>query len=47
VPGLTGVTAIAAGAEHACAVRMDGTVLCWGAFSEGQLGLGHVFTAQR
>ncbi|MFO0609491.1 MAG: hypothetical protein U0324_40380 [Polyangiales bacterium] len=47
VPGLTDVAAIAAGAEHACALRTDGTVRCWGAFSDGQLGVGHLFTAQR
>ena len=29
---------IAAGRKHSCAVRKDGTVVCWGRGSEGQLG---------
>ncbi|MBI4704594.1 MAG: hypothetical protein HY744_26115 [Deltaproteobacteria bacterium] len=31
-------TQIAAGARHACALREDGTVMCWGDNREGQLG---------
>jgi alpha-tubulin suppressor-like RCC1 family protein len=32
---------VVAGAHHACAQLDDGTVRCWGANDEGQLGLGH------
>jgi len=34
----TGVKAIAAGAQHTCALLDDGSVQCWGDNSEGQLG---------
>jgi len=37
--GLTGVTAIAAGDRHTCAI-VNGSVLCWGSNSDGQLGVG-------
>jgi alpha-tubulin suppressor-like RCC1 family protein len=37
VLGLAGVTAVATGARHACAVA-DGRVYCWGANDRGQLG---------
>ena len=40
VPGLTGVTAIAAGGHHTVALRYDGTVVAWGRNSNGQLGDG-------
>lgn len=33
---------IAAGAEHACAVLLGGSVRCWGSGSEGQLGHGDI-----
>lgn len=36
-------TAIAAGREHACAVRAGGTVWCWGANESGELGTGAAF----
>jgi hypothetical protein len=41
---------VAVGEAHACAVRQDGTLFCWGANGSGQLGLGntteqHVATA--
>ena len=37
---LTGVTAVAAGANHSMALKGDGTVWAWGRNSEGQLGDG-------
>ncbi|MFO0649175.1 MAG: hypothetical protein U0326_23235 [Polyangiales bacterium] len=38
VTGLSGVTQIAAGGSHTCAVRSDGAVHCWGWNDMGQLG---------
>jgi len=38
VPGLSGVTSLAVGAEHACALVAGGVVECWGA--QGSVGLG-------
>lgn len=40
VSGLSNVRAIAVGADHALALRNDGTVWAWGMNDEGQLGLG-------
>src|SRR5258705_9556224 len=37
---LLGVVAIAAGSDHTCAVRVDGTARCWGAKRFSQLGTG-------
>jgi alpha-tubulin suppressor-like RCC1 family protein len=37
---LTGVTRLAGGGEHTCALRANGTVWCWGDASLGQLGNG-------
>lgn len=47
VEGLDGVTQIAAGAEHACALRNDGTVWCWGSGAHGRLGNGGTDNALR
>jgi len=38
---LTGVSMLALGAEHVCALRTS-TVLCWGSGMFGQLGTGIV-----
>ena len=40
VSGLSGVTSIAAGADHACAVTSGGTVKCWGDNWYGTVGDG-------
>lgn len=40
VTGISNATAIAAGATHSCAVLSDGTVNCWGANDQNQLGEG-------
>lgn len=37
---LTGVARTAVGITHACALKIDQTVLCWGDNSIGQLGVG-------
>ena len=38
VEGLSDVAQIAAGGDHTCARKIDGTVLCWGDNTGGQLG---------
>jgi alpha-tubulin suppressor-like RCC1 family protein len=40
VSTLTGITAIAAGSFHTCALLGTGTVACWGMNTNGQLGNG-------
>src|SRR5439155_1210842 len=38
VKNLTSATAIAAGAYHSCALKTDGTAMCWGNGYAGQIG---------
>ncbi len=45
VPGLTGVTAIAAGSYHTCALLSNGAVDCWGEDQLGTLGNGTMIDA--
>jgi alpha-tubulin suppressor-like RCC1 family protein len=40
VSGLTGAVAIDAGTDHACALKADGTAVCWGQNLFAQLGDG-------
>ncbi|MBL8601931.1 MAG: hypothetical protein JNK72_08405 [Myxococcales bacterium] len=40
VSGLTDATALAMGSLHACAIRRDRSVVCWGSNAQGQLGDG-------
>ena len=40
VANLTGVVSVQAGYGHVCALRNDFTVTCWGAGTNGQLGIG-------
>jgi alpha-tubulin suppressor-like RCC1 family protein len=39
VPGLPRAVHLAAGGNHTCALAGDGTVWCWGANGEGQVGI--------
>jgi alpha-tubulin suppressor-like RCC1 family protein len=39
-PAATGWATISAGGFHSCATRTDGTLWCWGANYDGQLGIG-------
>ncbi len=41
VGGLDDVSRVAAGCSFNCALRRDGTVACWGANRNGELGPGH------
>jgi alpha-tubulin suppressor-like RCC1 family protein/cytoskeletal protein CcmA (bactofilin family) len=45
VSGISDATRIAAGGYHACALRSNGTVRCWGKGSNGQLGNGLTATS--
>jgi len=36
----TAVTAVTAGGEHTCAIKLDGSAWCWGWNGHGQLGDG-------
>ncbi len=38
----SGVVSIAAGGYHTCAIKQDGSAMCWGANASGQLGDGSV-----
>ncbi len=38
VTGVTDATSVVAGADHACARRAIGAIVCWGANGDGQLG---------
>jgi hypothetical protein len=40
VPGVSDVIKLAAGEASTCALSEDGSVRCWGANGEGELGLG-------
>lgn len=44
---LTNVRSLAAGANHSCALRNDGTVTCWGSGARGQLGNGQTPASSR
>ncbi|MCW3029676.1 MAG: hemicentin-2-like [Solirubrobacterales bacterium] len=46
VSGLSGVTAIAAGAQHGLALVSGGTVMAWGEDAYGELGNGTIKTRQ-
>ncbi len=39
VPGVSGITELAVGNQHACGVRSDAVLLCWGRVTDGQTGL--------
>jgi alpha-tubulin suppressor-like RCC1 family protein len=40
VPNVTGVTSLAVGGSHICALLSNGAVVCWGDNDQGQLGAG-------
>lgn len=43
-PGWSDWTSIAAGANHTCGIRTDGSAWCWGMVSSGQVGDGQTGT---
>ena len=47
VAGVSGVTALAAGVVHTCALISDGTVKCWGSNDHGELGSTESAEVQR
>ena len=38
--GLTGIASVSTGDRHSCALRTDGTALCWGSNRYGEFGNG-------
>ena len=46
VVGLTTAVEVAAGGSDSCALRLDGTTVCWGANGWGQLGNGSTVNSQ-
>jgi alpha-tubulin suppressor-like RCC1 family protein len=46
IAGVAGAAGIATGEGEACAVLKDGTVRCWGANAEGELGFGTRTTSE-
>ncbi len=40
VSGLTNAVSVEAGHEHTCAIRSDGSAVCWGNGDDGRLGTG-------
>ncbi|MFO0626010.1 MAG: hypothetical protein U0325_10375 [Polyangiales bacterium] len=45
LPLVAEAQSLAVGSTHACALRRDRTVLCWGSGANGQLGRGTIVTA--
>jgi alpha-tubulin suppressor-like RCC1 family protein len=39
--GLTGIASVSTGDQHSCALRTDGTAVCWGSNRFGEFGDGH------
>ena len=46
VDGVVGVTGLAVGRMHGCAIVAQGVIKCWGANEHGQLGRGDVASHQ-
>ncbi len=42
VEGVVDAVAVRTGGAHACALRLDATVICWGLDDRGQLGNGEL-----